>query len=445
MIDSTVQKTTHESASGFTTIDKILENFLKNQAKKTNLLNKKIQNDNCLSIINEQKRNDFTSKNLETENKTLNESQSKRKLDSMSSKSLRQINMTVIKRDYSLSYSDTSTIFSERLSANNEHTKIYEKSEMLKQKLKKALLTRPSPSTDYPEKKDSSSEIKDEKPLQSCSYLKQKRTKRKKSVSFAGKATLFSYSYCTTEKKETENCNALAQSILKRLDAILDDESCKSKLTETKCIISPADLNENLKKGIQEFNNEEPCDKNIEYETQLTPELNENKILDNNGFNDEETNDEQISVETHISPSLQTYVSSNENNADDKQEIIENFAENVNSDNNSNQITYSPTQTGSNNHVNEKDLKMESNPNEENEEQKKAYENKPMRFFVIERLGHLVDFDKKRNEPIRNNPQEEKLNLVFDKIEKLLRQNGKLNRQKSRLSNAFSAYINNIV
>ena len=67
-----------------------------------------------------------------------------------------------------------------------------------------------------------------------------------------------------------------------------------------------------------------------------------------------------------------------------------------------------------------------------------------MRFFLIERLAQLVEVDKKRNESIRHNPQEEKINAAFDKIEKLL-QNGKLNRQKSRLSNAFSTYINNIV
>lgn len=427
-------------SSGFTIIDNILNSVLKNQAQ-----NQKINSENGifksaprLFVESTEHMNDFSLKNT---NISKIETQTKRKSDDMGYKNFRELYLTSIKRDdYSLSYDSSTTCnigkFTQYSSNNYENKKSTEKNEILKQKIKRVLIIRPNkitPSNGFDH------EITDEKQSPTHSHLKQKRIKKKKRVSFSGKATLFSYSYA--KKSENDEYNLLAQSILKKLDAVLDEESRERNIQAKIAHIKIP--SESIPKNDQKIVEEMPLDKKLENQLRDSPSvLNKNLALENFMILDEEPNDEPVKEDTIFSRHL------NEKKSDDNQEIL--TPKISNNDINNNQIT---DVTNNNEHITksneeninltEKDFKMETTFQEEKDEEK-IFTNKPMRFFVIERLGNLVEVDNKMNEP-RKNPQEEKINLAFDKIEKLLRQNGKLNRQKSRLSNAFSTYINNII
>jgi hypothetical protein len=424
MFDSKLQMECE--SSGFTTIDKILNSFLKNQIQ-----NQKINPESTpvfFAESNEQK-NGFSLKNTII---SKIEIQTKRKSDSMGHKNFRELYLTSIKRDdYSLSY-DSSTLFNidefaECSSNNSENKKSTEKNEILKQKIKRVLIIRPNKITSSNDGFDH--EILDEKLSQTYLHLKQKRNKKKKRVSFSGKATLFSYSYA--KKSENEEYNLLAQSILKRLDALLDEESRERNIQAEIAHIIPC---ESVPKNDQKIVEEILLDEKLENQLRDSPlMLDKNIALGNFMILDEDSNDEPIIEDKIFARDLnENKLDEIDHRIDHNQEIRTTKIENIN-----NQIT---DVTKNDQNIN---VKMETTSREEKEEEK-IFTNQPMRLFVIERLGNLVEVDNKINGP-RKTPQEEKINTAFDKIEKLLRQNGKLNRQKSRLSNAFSTYINNII
>ena len=104
-----------ESSAGFTTIDKILENILKNQNK---------------NVSKNEHRPFLDSNQITTDRRLLllNETKLKNNLDNYK---MRQFNLG-LKRDYSLSYSDTNNIFSERMPKKLSN-------EFFQQKLKKQI------------------------------------------------------------------------------------------------------------------------------------------------------------------------------------------------------------------------------------------------------------------------------------------------------------------
>jgi hypothetical protein len=412
-----------ESSAGFATIDKILENILK------------YQNKNASNSQNKSEYHSFLDCNqIPTEKRSLllNETKSKNNIDNYK---MRQFNLG-IKRDYSLSYSDTNNIFSERLPKKLPN-------EFFQQKLKNVLLKNKSYRI-TPCDECSNIEKKDETLLKS--HSDQKRIKRKKSVSFNTKTTLFSYSYATnTLSQENENCNLLAQSILSKLDSLLDEESRdREVINENKIVEETKKIYEIINVDNKEFRDNESSDRevlDITKEEIIPLELNEDEEMNNQDILEENICEMKTPNEKNVTTPAQL----NENGIVNEKEIFCCFTQKLNSVSNSNQKIDSPEQNDSLSQKYQNNFEMKATLDESSEPKKAAEINKPLRFFLIERLAQLVEVDKKRNESIRHNPQEEQINLAFDKIERLLHQNGKLNRQKSRLSNAFSTYINNIV
>ncbi len=359
-----------ESSAGFATIDKILENILKNQNK--NVSNSQFKNEH----------HSLLDSNQITPNRRLlllNETKLKHNIENYK---MRQFNLG-FKRDYSLSYSDTNNIFSERLPKKLPN-------EFFQQKLKNVLVKNKSYRI-APCDECLNAEKKDETILKS--HTDQKRIKRKKSVSFNTKTTLFSYSYATnTLSQENENCNLIAQSILSKLDSLLDEESREREIiNENKSVEETKNIYENIKVDNREFHDNESSDReahDIKKEETSPLELNQ----------DEEMNNQDILEENLCemkTPNETTPAQLNENMTVNEKEIFCCFIQKPNFVSSSNNVD-SPEQNDYN------DFEMKDTL------EKKAETNKPLRFFLIERLAQLVEVDKKRNESIRHNPQEEK-------------------------------------
>ena len=374
-----------ESSSGFDTIDRILENIFNYDIQTKNTTSDRLDS-SSLDTNKTSKRNSNIFRSIEKI-----ESPSSPKVNSMSKKF--KINKLLeLKRDYSLSYVDSdSSAKKDHFPQKNENfiniKKCDFKNELLQHKVRRLILRINAAQALTPEEAPGPNEIK-----------ARKRPKRKKSVSFSLQPTFYSYSYHARNNLiKSESTDSLAQSILKKLDKVLEDNSHGNpvkRITHEETLKSDLPIRETF----------QPFQK---------------QLFKMKRFKDYQSESIQTLAEDALEPRQIDDIAELKRNSDSKNEILNAKNDKKNDLNKLDDETFSKEINSMN-------------------------QTKNMKIILIERHPYLADFPQKKWEPTQKQPcQQDKLNQAFEKIEKILRVNG--NFHYLNIKNSFTDFINKIV